>query len=334
VEEWECPLEALPGEEYCYWHREEEGKEPDDAKLRELKENEIREVFLRKAKLSFKELQGAYLEDANLQGADLERANLQDADLSGAKLQGAKLFDAKLQGADLTHAELQGAVLYNAELQGADLTHAELQGADLTYARLQKADLTHAELQGADLTNVNLEGANLFGVIADSGTHLDWANLTCANLYHSYLDETKTLRNARFESEKEINEIVADFLKKDKELAVLDVWKIRRGRGNSEVVAKLLEERVDRYVFVEQIVFFDRKRRRVVRIPRNAKSKIFQRLRKRGRNSEGEENYVEISELNDLIEREGLEEYRKGTLRCILRSLQQPLLLLHRNSSF
>jgi len=30
---WECPLEALPGEEYCYWHREEEGKEPDDAKL-------------------------------------------------------------------------------------------------------------------------------------------------------------------------------------------------------------------------------------------------------------------------------------------------------------
>ncbi|MCU4139395.1 MAG: hypothetical protein MW690_001327 [Methanophagales archaeon] len=59
--EWECPLEALPGEEYCYWHKEEEGKEPDDAKLRELKENKILEVFLRKAKLSGKELQNAFL---------------------------------------------------------------------------------------------------------------------------------------------------------------------------------------------------------------------------------------------------------------------------------
>ena len=45
VEEWRCPLEALPGEEYCYWHREEEGKEPDDAKLRELKKNKIFGVF-------------------------------------------------------------------------------------------------------------------------------------------------------------------------------------------------------------------------------------------------------------------------------------------------
>jgi len=43
---WECPLEALPGEEYCYWHKEEEGKEPDDAKLRELKKNKIFGVFL------------------------------------------------------------------------------------------------------------------------------------------------------------------------------------------------------------------------------------------------------------------------------------------------
>ena len=153
-------------------------------------------------------------------------------------------------------------------------------------------------------------------MIADSGTHLDWANLTCANLYHSYLDETKTLRNAKFEGEKEINEIVADFLKKgNKELAILDVWKIRIGRGNSEVVAKLLEEELVRYVCRWKIVFFDRKRQRVVRIPGNAENKFFQRPWKR-RNSEGEENYVEISELNDLIEREGLEEYLyKGSVK-------------------
>ena len=233
---WECPLEALPGEEYCYWHREEEGKEPDDAKLRELKKNKIFGVFLRKANLGGKDLQKADLGGANLQGAALEYANLE--------------------------------------------------GANLEYA--------------------NLEGANLIGVIADSGTHLDWANLTCANLYHSYLDETKTLRNAKFESEKEINEIVADFLKKEnKDLVVLDVKKIE----GSEVEARLLEEGLVRYVCRgEGIVFFDRERRRVVRIPGNAKSKIFQRLRKR-RNSEEEKNYVEISELNDLIERNRLEKY-------------------------
>ena len=46
VLDWECPFEALPGEEYCYWHKEEEGKEPDDAKLRELKKNKIFGVFL------------------------------------------------------------------------------------------------------------------------------------------------------------------------------------------------------------------------------------------------------------------------------------------------
>jgi len=282
VEEWECPLEALPGEEYCYWHREEEGKEPDDAKLRELKKNKIFGVFLRKANLGRKELQEALLANANLQ----------EALLFGVNLQGADLFDAKLQG----------AFLWDVNLQGADLSFAKLQGADLSFAKLQ----------GADLGGANLEGANLFGVIADSGTRLDEAKLTYANLYHSYLDETKTLRNAKFESEKEINEIVADFLKKEnKDLVVLDVEKIVK--GNPKVVARLLEEGLVRYVCRQKIVFFDRKRRRVVRIPGNAKSKIFQRLRKRGGNSEGGENYVEISELNVLIEMNVLENRNSAT---------------------
>jgi len=356
--EWKCPLEALPGEEYCYWHKEEEGKEPDDEKLRELKENEIWGVFLRKAKLSFKELQNAFLRSANLQGAllfdanlegaflfganlqgadlrvanlqgtNLSLANLQKADLSlanlqgallrlanlhgvflrGAKLQGADLSDAELQGADLSNANLEGTVLPGANLEGAFLFDTKLQEADLRVTKLQGANLSFANLQEADLRDANLKGANLIGVRVDSGTRLDRANLTYANLFFSYLDETKTLRNAKFESEKEINEIVADFLKKgNKDLAVLDVWKIEE--DDSEVVARLLEEGLIRYVCRgERIVFFDRKRRRVVRVPGNAENEIFQRLRKR-RNSEEEENYVEISELNDLIERNGLEKY-------------------------
>jgi len=321
---WECPLEALPGEEYCYWHKKKEGKKPDEAKLRELKENEIFKVFLKKAKLSEKELQnvffwdanlqGADLSDAKLQGADLSFANLQEADLLFANLQGAFLWGANLQEANLSVANLQGAVLWDANLQGAVLWSVNLQEADLQRAKLQGADLRDAKLQGVSLSKANLEGANLIGVRVDSETRLDNANLTYANLYHSYLDETKTLRNAII-GEKEINEIVADFLKKgNKELAVLDVEKIVK--VNSKVVAKLLEEGLVRYACEgERIVFFDRKRRRVVRIPGNAKSKIFQRLRKR-RNSEEEWNYVEISELNDLIERNGLEEYLyKGSVK-------------------
>ncbi|MCW7079665.1 MAG: pentapeptide repeat-containing protein [Candidatus Methanospirare jalkutatii] len=312
---WECPLEAIPGEEYCYWHKEEEGKEPDDAKLRELKENEIWGVFLRKAKLSEKELQNAFLSFASLQGADLSDANLQGAFLSDANLQEAFLWGANLQEAVLSFANLQGAFLSDANLQGANLSLANLQGADLSFASLQGADLSDANLQGAVLLGADLEGANLFSVRVDSETRLDGANLTCANLYRSYLDETKTLRNAEFKSEKEINEIVADFLKRrNKELAVLDVEKIER--DDSEVVAELFEEGLVRYVSVgEPIVFFDRKRRGVVRIPGNAENKFFQRLRKR-RNSEEEKNYVEISELNDLIERKGFEKYLyKGSVK-------------------
>ncbi|CAD7776493.1 Pentapeptide repeats (8 copies) [Candidatus Methanoperedenaceae archaeon GB37] len=266
---WECPLEALPGEEYCYWHREEEGKEPDDARLRELKENEISGVFLREANLGGKELREAFLWEANLQGAFLS--------------------DADLQKANLWHADLQKANLWHADLQGATLEDANL--------------------QGATLEDANLEGANLIGVRADSGTRLDGANLTYANLYHSYLDETKTLRNARFESEKEINEIAADFLKKgNKELVAFDVKKIKG--NNSEVAAKLRGEGLVRYDWEgKPIVFFDRKRRRVIRVPGDVENKLFQRLRKRGGNSEEAKNYVEISELNDLIERNGLEKY-------------------------
>ena len=74
-------------------------------------------------------------------------------------------------------------------------------------------------------------------------------------------------------------------------------------------MARLLAEGLVRHVCEgEPIVFFDRKGRRVVRNPENAESKFFQRLRKR-RNSKEEGNYVEISELNGLIEREGLEKY-------------------------
>ena len=69
--------------------------------------------------------------------------------------------------------------------------------------------------------------------------------MTYANLYLSYLDETKTLRNVVFDK-KEINEIVADAIKNNKNLVVLDVNKIK---DNPEVVAELLDNALIRYAF-------------------------------------------------------------------------------------
>ena len=149
--EWECPLYALPGEEYCYWHKEEDGKKPTEVQLKELKEKEIAGVYLRRAELF----------DADLQEARLINADLQEAKLSGANLQGVELWLANLHGADLNGAKF------------------------------------------------------------DSKTNLDGSILIGANLYHSYFDETKSLRNAivfQKESDKEINEILGD---------VLDGWFIK-----------------------------------------------------------------------------------------------------------
>ncbi len=75
-EEWECHLDALTGERYCYWHKEEDGKEPTEEQLEELKEKEIWGVYLRKANLDRANLQGVFLKCAELQNAHLITANM------------------------------------------------------------------------------------------------------------------------------------------------------------------------------------------------------------------------------------------------------------------
>ncbi len=75
-EEWECPLDALPGREYCYWHKQVSGKEPTEEQLEELIEKGILDVYLHEAKL--------------------HRANLRKADLSWANLRKAKLGNSQI----------------------------------------------------------------------------------------------------------------------------------------------------------------------------------------------------------------------------------------------
>ncbi len=404
--EWECPFEALPGEEYCYWHKEEEGKNPDNTKLEELKENEMFKVFLRKANLSGRDLQGvrlplanleeanlkganlqeallrgtnlkkanlvganlqnanlfcanleeakfsessetsfetvirspadlqgavlasanlqkgilrgvnlqnAWLEQANLNGADLERANLREAGLMKADLQEINLKEANLEKADLSSAKLQKAnlekanlreaefvdadlpranlqeanleranfrratfqeanllkanlketKLENADLCGTNFSHADLRRAELRHANLQGANLEGAKLQGADFWKVKLERANLSSVMVNSETRLDKANLTYANLYLSYITETKTFRNAIFENEKEINEFIADLLE-NKEIMIIDVSKFKK---DSPKIKELIEKEYVLYVHEGRSVILFDKKREVVIIP-------------------------------------------------------------------
>jgi hypothetical protein len=135
--EWECPLEALPGEKRCYWHKVEGGKEPTKEQLRELKEKEIFGVFLKGAKLQHAslfmvELQNAYLGVAELQNANLGQANLQNANLIGAKLQNADLKFAKLQNVIFRMTSLEGTYLSGVRfdsgtvLEGSQLVDANL----------------------------------------------------------------------------------------------------------------------------------------------------------------------------------------------------------------
>ena len=230
----ECGLNTLPGENYCYWHKEQDGKHPTEDQFKELKEKEIQEIYLKNTMLWYEDLQGVNLIGAHLEGTDLSGAILTGADLQEAKLQGAILYYADLQEADLTGANLEGAILSVAKLQGANLTEAnlqkakinsaDLQGVILTGADLQEADLTGANLEGAFLLGANLQGANLTGANLqksdlqntrfDSRTVFDYVNMTGANLYQSYFDETKSFRNLQFldKGDREINETVADML--------------------------------------------------------------------------------------------------------------------------
>ena len=225
-EDWKCPLDALLGEEYCYWHREEDGKEPTEEQFGVLKEKEVKGVYLRKAELFGKNLQGVWLygaylpgaelSEADIRGAKLSVADLQGADLSRANLRGAKLSEADIRGANLYETDLRGAELFDVNLRGADLSRANLRGAKLSCADLQGAKLYKADLRGAGLSRANLQGADLYSAKFDSKTDLDGSVLVGANLYPSYFDETKTFRNVErvFQSDgnREINEITGDAL--------------------------------------------------------------------------------------------------------------------------
>jgi hypothetical protein len=119
------------------------------------------------------QIRGVYLTGANLQGVYLTGANLQVANLMNANLRGAYLINTNLRSAYLTDAYVQGANLLRASLQDAHLGRANLQGASLTGANLQGANLCLTDLAGADLsTSIGLSQEQLQRAIRDITTKL------------------------------------------------------------------------------------------------------------------------------------------------------------------
>lgn len=282
-----CRLDALPEEEYCYWHKKEDGKEPTEEQLEELRRDGILNAYLRGADLCEANLRGAKLSGVDLRGATLLLANLRETELIGSRLQGADLSSADLRDAVLP-AELFGSP---SGLQGAKLVNANLRGTELTRSELQGADLSSAYLQGAKLSNANLQGAYLHNARFDSETVLDKSILVGANLFHSYFDEAKSFRNATvFQNggDREINEIMGDALG-DPKFMLLDVKDLDvTNRGLAATLRKKGLIRYDRDG--KKIIFFNRSSGGVIENPENG-------LRHR--------SPIRVDELNDLILKDG-----------------------------
>jgi len=282
---WECPLEAEPGKDYCYWHKEEDGKSPINEQIAVLKKQNIKYAYLvranlKKVDLSFVNLEranltGAKLEEAILEGANLEKAflmsiniekaflakaNLRGASIILANLSGASLDKATLEGADLMGSNLKEANLRNTNLRGANLEATILKGAIFEGAKATGANLKEASLEGANLKGADLKGVNLKGTTVNEKTIFTSSNLAFTDLYFSYIDGTKTLRNAIFNSKTEINEIVADLLrKKESKIAVLDSNRIKE--DHPYLYELLRRKGAMRYTAEDRVFFFDREKR-------------------------------------------------------------------------
>lgn len=268
-----CPLEALPGEKHCFWHKILDGKKPTESQLQELRECRIEEVYLKKA---------------NLIKADLQKVNLENSNLAGGKLDGANL-----QGAELGWANLLEVSLSWANLQEAGLIGVKLHGVDLTEANLQEVRLSWASLQTTNLSKVKLNGANLNKTRFDSKTILYDAYFYGANLYQSYFDEAKSFRYAVVFSdnvEKEINEVVGDNL--DSTLIqlfsntyVLDLKEIEK---KNEIASEIRGKGLVRYVKENDVVLFlNTYKKCLIRNPENKKR--------------NEDDFVKIEGLEDIL---------------------------------
>jgi hypothetical protein len=116
------------------------GRRPEERRRQETARLDLRDVDLR----------GVYLTEAHLERARLNGAHLERAFLGGAHLEGAFLLGAHLERAILRDAHLEGAFLRDAHLEGADVNGAHLVGADLRQVDMSTVQgVTRLQLEAA-----------------------------------------------------------------------------------------------------------------------------------------------------------------------------------------
>ncbi len=108
------------------------------------REDDLKQVHLRRPNLQRADLHGFNLESADLSDARLERANLKDANIALADLSFANLMGANLQNADLRRAILFRANLRRVNIHGARLQNTVFHGAEFGYTTLEDVDFSES----------------------------------------------------------------------------------------------------------------------------------------------------------------------------------------------
>ena len=138
----------------CVWHADP--KDPDEKTVESLRDARVdvedRSNHCFDELLDGAVLRGLELEDK----LSLDRVALRDADLTDTNLEKAKLGGANLSESDLTNANLIQADLTDVDLSEADLTGAGLNRTKLIRANLFDADLTGISSHGATVNDVQI----------------------------------------------------------------------------------------------------------------------------------------------------------------------------------
>ena len=130
---------------------------------------------MKKWRLAYADLHGAYLTSANCQNANFMYANCQQADFSSANCQNANFMIVELQKADFRKADCRNTNFErvdvpNAHFGNANCQWADFRGANCQWAIFRNADCQDTNFERADVPNADFGNANC-----------QWANFEYAN---------------------------------------------------------------------------------------------------------------------------------------------------------
>ena len=257
--EGECKNEADQGSSYCIWHKPIEGK--DFVKI-DIKEKDLREAYLVKAKLNKQkfediDLRRADFQEAKLVGAEFKRvklngANFRKAVILGGKFENVNLGSANFQEAELGGTKFKGILSFGAKFQGAYLGASDFsENRNLLTIHFQGADLGFTNFENSNLEGINFQGCNLARAKLRNAT-VTYSDFRGTILYQTEFKGVKNLRDAKLPDKQVIEEIIADEVYKTK-------WNFGEEEINEyiqKIINKLFNKKSFRGIFNENTLKF------------------------------------------------------------------------------